>query len=109
MKIFHKELARGRWFNLSFAEQMANLGSEVERTISWKKRSAEYGQNAFFRGLELLDLTISGSKNGTKLKELCRLREILADYFYFDNEYRSTNKSWHNYFFPFNYAVRRNY
>jgi len=30
---FHKELADGKWQLLSFAEQMANIGSEVERTI----------------------------------------------------------------------------
>jgi len=30
-KILHKELAAGKWFKLSLAEQMANIGSEVSR------------------------------------------------------------------------------
>ena len=38
MKSIHKELASGKWFVLSFFEQMANIGSEIERTISWRKK-----------------------------------------------------------------------
>ena len=30
----HKELAAGRWKKLSFCEQMANIGSEVERALA---------------------------------------------------------------------------
>jgi hypothetical protein len=37
-KIIHKSLAAGRWFELSFIEQFANIGSDVERTIQWKKK-----------------------------------------------------------------------
>jgi hypothetical protein len=40
----HRGLAEGRWAEFSFVEQMANVGSEVER--------------AFERSLELLDLTL---------------------------------------------------
>jgi len=63
---------------------------------------------AFERALELLDLTISDSKNIKRLKELLRLRETLADYFAFENEYKSTDKSWQNYFYAFNFAARIN-
>jgi len=31
--IVHKQLASGRWFKLSLVEQLANVGSDVERTI----------------------------------------------------------------------------
>jgi hypothetical protein len=34
MNFVHKELAAGRWQTLSFMEQMANIGSEVERPSS---------------------------------------------------------------------------
>jgi hypothetical protein len=37
MNFEHKELARGRWLELSFFEQMANIGSEIERTIKWRE------------------------------------------------------------------------
>jgi len=109
MEYQHKNLAAGRWQKLSFFEQMANIGSEVERTIKWKnKGNAEYSRMAFERALELLDLTISDSKNIKRLKELLRLRETLADYFAFENEYKSTDKSWQNYFYAFNFAARIN-
>ena len=105
----HKELASGRWEKLSFSEQMANIGSEVERTINWRnKGNIEYSRLAFDRALELLDLTVSASKKYSQLKELLRIREALADYFVFNNEYRSTDKNWQDYFLAFNYAARLN-
>lgn len=107
MSIQHKKLAQGRWFELELLEQLANVGGEVERTISWKnKGNKEYGKLAFERCLELLDLTISDRKNVSRLKELTRLREALADYFFFDNIYNSSDKKWQSYFYPFNYAAR---
>lgn len=69
MKIQHKKLASGSWNKLTFIEQMANIGSEVERTISWKnKGNTEYSKMAFVRALELLDLTITCPKNLKRLK-----------------------------------------
>lgn len=105
----HKNLASGGWQKLSFFEQMANVGSEVERTIKWKnKGNIEYSRMAFERALELLDLTIDNKKSASQLKELLRVRETLADYFAFSNEYGSTDKSWQNYFYAFNFAARIN-
>ena len=107
MSYQHKQLATGRWLELSFVEQMANMGSEIERTILWKnKNNYDYSRKAFERGLELLDLTITDIKNKSRLKELTRLREILIDYFLFDNQYSSSDKLWRNYFYPFNFAAR---
>jgi hypothetical protein len=109
MEYQHKNLATGGWQKLSFFEQMANIGSEVERTIKWKNRgNAEYSRMAFERALELMDLTIDGEKKPSHLKELLRVREMLADYFVFENEYSSTDKSWQNYFYAFNFAARIN-
>lgn len=103
----HKQLASGRWRRLSFFEQMANIGSEVERAILWrKKENADYSNRAFERALELLDLTIANNNNKPQLKELARLRESLVDYFSFNNDYKSSDKKWHNYFFGFNWAAR---
>jgi len=66
----------------------------------------EYSLKAFERALELLDLSIVDAKNKSRLKELLRLREALADHFYFDNEYSSSDASWRKYFFAFSYASR---
>ena len=108
-RIYHKDLTLERWIRFSFCEQMANIGSEVFRAISWKQKNREYSQLAFERALELLDLTLEAvTDSGPRLKELTRLRETLVDYFLFDNAYGSSDKSWETYFGAFNYAARNN-
>jgi len=103
----HRELAGGRWNLLSFAEQMANIGSEVERTISWKKKGRpEISGRAFERALELIDLTIADPKNRPRLREVLRVREAMSDHFYFDNFYQSTPEGWQRYFGSFLIAAR---
>ena len=105
MSYQHQQLASGRWNEMPFFEQMANIGSEVERTIRWKeKNNLEYSRLAFERALELLELTISDEKNRKRLRELTRLKESLADHFEFGNDYHSTGKDWSKYFYVFNYA-----
>jgi hypothetical protein len=107
MSFQHKQLAAGRWRELSFVEQMANVGSEIERTVSWlKKGNSEYGRLAFERTLELLDLTIADARNKSRLRELARVREALADHFAFSNIYNSTDESWQRYFYSFAFAAR---
>ena len=107
MNFQHKNLASGKWKELTFFQQMANIGSEVIRAINWREKNKEYSQMAIDRALELLDLTIDDEKNHQRgrLRELLRLREFLADYFYFDNIYKSSDKNWENYFLAFNYAA----
>jgi hypothetical protein len=102
----HKNLAAGHWNELSFFEQMANVGSEVERTIKWKNKNEEFSRLAFERALELLDLTLSDQKNKKSFREIARAREAIVDHFFGQNEYASTDESWQKYFFAFNYAAR---
>lgn len=100
----HKELARGRWYKFTLAEQLANIGSEVERTILWKnKKNPDYSNKAFIRTIELLDLTVEDTKNKLRLKEILRLREALVDYFVFDNQFSSSDELWRKYFYPHTY------
>jgi hypothetical protein len=110
MNIQHKELAGGRWRKLTFVEQMANIGSEVQRALNWKLRNNEaYCQRAFERALELIDFSIDDSRNFSRLKELTRVREAMADYFVGTNQFSSTKASWEKYFLGFAYAARRNH
>ena len=104
---YQNEQFKIRWNELNFFQQMANVGSEVIRAINWKEKNKEYSQQFIDRALELLDLTIQDKKNQTtnRLKEILRLREVLVDYFYFDNIYKSNNNNWNNYFLAFNYAA----
>lgn len=109
MSLQHQNLAAGRWQQLSFAEQMANVGSEVSRALNWKaKNNEERVQSAFARALELLDLTAGDPRHLTRIREILRLRECLADYFAGDNQHASTEASWRKYFDAFAYLARKN-
>jgi hypothetical protein len=104
-RFHHPGLAQGRWRDLPFISQLANVGSEVERTIKWRHEE-RLSQQAFERALELLDLTIADPKNRGRLRELTRVREALVDYFMFDNDYGSSDALWRSYFYAFSYAAR---
>ncbi|MCG3176506.1 MAG: hypothetical protein MOGMAGMI_01461 [Candidatus Omnitrophica bacterium] len=100
----HPELASGRWSQLTLLEQLGNVGSEVERAVRWKDVDAS--RKAAERALELMDLTLDDLKNRSRLKEIARAREVLADYFFGGNGYLSTPASLSGYFFPFALAAR---
>ena len=107
MSYQHKDLAAGRWSQLSLLEQMANIGGEVERALNWRvKKNADYAQRAFERALELIDLTLDSDRNYAHLKEIARMREAIVDYFFGTNQIKSSESSWRNYFLPFAYASR---
>lgn len=105
--MIHKDLASGRWFTFSLFEQLANVGTDVERAIRWKaKGDLNNSKQAFERALELLTLTIIDPKNrGPRLRELTRTREALIDYFVYNNEFSSTDESWQRYFMYFSYLA----
>ena len=108
MSYQHKELAEGRWSEMPLVEQMANIGSEVERALNWKsKNNPDYSLRAAGRAVELSDLSLASARKFPHLKEIARLREILLDYFYGSNEYGSTESSLRNYFSHFTYAARK--
>lgn len=107
MSYQHKSLAAGRWRSFTLIEQLANIGSEVERALSWRQKgNPEYSRKAFERALELIDLTIADSRHLARLKELTRLREVLLDYFLGDNLFQSNEDLWRKYFYAFGYAAR---
>lgn len=107
--IQHKDLAEGRWQTMPLVEQLANVGSEVGRSIAWRKKNQrEYALKAFFRAIELIDLSINDPKNKSRLRELTRVREVLSDFLFGDNEWNSTEASWQAYFLQFAYAARKN-
>ena len=110
MSVQHKSCAAGRWSQLSFLEQMANIGSEVERALNWQaKNNTSYCHRAAERALELIDLTLERLNGRTRLKEVARAREAIVDYFFGTNQHMSTEASWRKYFLYFAYAARKNY
>lgn len=110
MSYQHKELAAGRWKDLSLLEQMANIGSEVERALNWRaKKNADHAQRALERAIELIDLTLENAGSFAHLKEIARLREAIVDYFFGVNQFKSTESSWRKYFSHFTYAARKDH
>lgn len=108
MTPYHATLTQERWQEFSLVEQLANIGSEVERAIRWREKgNAAYSRRAFERALELLCLTKSDPRHRGRLRELSRLHEALADYFVGSNEFGSTDLSWRRYFDAFAFAARR--
>lgn len=105
--LYHQNLTSERWQQFTLVEQMANIGSEVGRTIKNKGGNEERFQGALYRALELFDLTREDSKNKARLKEISRAREAFLDYAVGDNVYQSTAEQWEKYFTNFALAARR--
>ena len=87
-----------RWQKLSFYQQMGNIGSEIGRVIHWyEKKDKKSKEDALWRALELIDLTIDQRPN----RELFRLREIICDVFLNKNQHNVSTEYLKNYFMDF--------
>jgi len=104
---FYKELAQGRWFALSLAEQFANIGSDVGRAALWQGKNKEHFENAVIRTLELFDLTLADSRWQGRLREIARAREVFCDAVLGGQQYNSTLADLDAYFLPFAFAARK--
>lgn len=106
----HRDLADGRWWSLSLAEQMGNIGSEIGRAASWSTRHPQRSEAALHRALELIDLTLDDPRvRGSlpRLREIARVREVVVDFFAGPNQYGSTAASLQRYFDAFAAVARR--
>lgn len=103
---FHKELAAGRWFTLSLAEQLGNIGSEVGRTRAWQGKDEKLFQGAVDRALELFDLTLADVRWKGRLREIARAREVFCDAVLGGKEYTSSLEGLESYFLPFALEAR---
>ena len=106
MAPFHEQLSAGRWHSLSLIEQLANVGSDVARAARWYGKDHQRCELAFYRALELLDLTIADERWKGRLKELTRARELLCDAMFGGTTYGSDLASLDRYFFHFAMAAR---
>ncbi len=106
----HTELAAGRWWTLSLAEQLGHVGSEVSRTLRWQSRNPQIAHGALQRALELLDLTLADPRyrrHVARLREIARAREVLVDFVAGSNRYQSTGPSLQRYFDAYAVAAHR--
>lgn len=103
----HKELAAGRWFELSLAQQLGNIGSEVSRAIRWQKKDENLYQGAINRALELFDLTLEDKRWRGRLREIAIAREVFCDAIYGGNLYKSKLEDMERYLLPFAIAAQK--
>lgn len=103
-KIFEQQ-----WKQFSLAQQLGNIGSEVNRAICWKdKGDIKKVNGSAERVLELIDLTITDKRWSNKLREILFLREVFCDYFFNLSNYNVTTQQLKNYFLPFALIVVKN-
>ena len=82
----HTSLENGRWAEMSFPQQMANIGSETSRVLKALQAGKDSrAEGAFARAQELIDLTIKFGRLDSSLvvrsamwEELCRFREFFC-------------------------------
>lgn len=105
----HVDLAAGRWKALSLVEQLANIGSEVDRAIKAHEAGrAERRDAAVNRGLELFDLTAADDRwRGARRREVLRAREEFCALFWGDPDRPGDAASLSGYFLHFAVAARR--
>lgn len=106
----HKQMAAGRWWELTLCEQLAHIGSEVSRFLRWRERNPRIAQGALMRAIELLDLTLDDTRHRTsvaRLREIARTREVLLDFVVGPNAYHSSGPALQKYFDVFARAAAR--
>lgn len=104
----HAGLANGRWKSLTLIEQLANVGSEVDRAIKAHETSrADRRDAAVDRALELFDLTAADDRwRGPRRREVLRAREEFCALFWADEKRQEEIASLSKYFLYFALAAR---
>jgi hypothetical protein len=108
----HRDLAAGRWWTLTLAEQLGNVGSEISRAARWQRRDAGRARAAVHRALELIDLTLDDPRHRQsfpRLREIARARELVVDFFDGPTQYGSTAAALQKYFDAYALAARRSH
>jgi len=100
---------RARWAELSFNEQMGNIGSEVGRAIiAHREGKPDRESRAIDRAIDLFSATtevLIGTKYSYRLKEVLRARDEFLRLF-FDGTFEADADNIERYFMYFAYAAR---
>jgi len=98
-----------RWERFSLVEQLANVGSEVERAIrAHDAGNAERFNNALGRALSLFDLTATDPRwAGHRRREVLRAREEFCRLFFDTDPPEASAPGLRRYFLAFGVAARR--
>jgi hypothetical protein len=97
-----------QWRRFSLVEQLANVGSEVERAIRARQAGqAERFENAQSRALALFDLTATdGRWQGPRRREILRAREEFCRLFHDPSVPADSAEGLRRYFLAFAVAAR---
>lgn len=101
----HKNLAAGRWGQLSFSEQMGNIGSEVGRARLAQNNNSVRFDGAVRRALDLFDLALADNRWRGRQFELARARELFCAASLGQEEYATSLADLDRYFMQFATAV----
>jgi hypothetical protein len=105
----HRDLASGRWHTMTLVEQLANVGSEVNRAIEAQAGGrVRRRDQALKRALELFDLTGTDDRwRGHRRREVLRVREEFGQLFYVDDAPPGSAASLQRYFLQLGVLARR--
>lgn len=105
----HAGLVAGRWAALTLAEQLGNVGSEVDRAIAaWGTRRPDRFEKALDRALDLFDLTAGDDRwAGHRRREILRAREEFCRLFFEDAPPAEAARTLSSYFLRFAMLARR--
>jgi hypothetical protein len=105
----HAGLAAGRWATLSLAEQLANVGSEVQRAIhAWEAQRSNRFDRALARALDLFDLTARDDRwRGPRRREVLRAREEFCRLFFDEHCPPGAARTLNEYFLRFAVLARQ--
>jgi hypothetical protein len=102
------QVDRARWAQMDILNQMGNIGSEVGRTISAKRRGDdERFDGALNRALDLFDATTESlaAQRSPRLKEVLRARDQFLSLF-FAGTFEQDADNIERYFMQFAVAAR---
>jgi hypothetical protein len=105
----HVGLAAGRWATLSLAEQLANVGTEVDRAVvAWEAARTDRFDRALARALELFDLTAGDPRwRGPRRREILRARQEFCLLFFDEDVAPGAARTLRNYFLHFALLARQ--
>ena len=98
-----------RWGTLTVAEQLAHVGSEVERALrAHEARNDARRDFAIARALELFDLTVADPRwRGPRRREILRARENFCGQLFVDRPLAGSAAGLRKYFLAFAILARR--
>jgi hypothetical protein len=98
-----------RWADLTLAEQLAHVGSEVERVLRANEAgNASRREHALSRALELFDLTAADHRwRGPRRREVLRAREELCAVVFGAHPAPASGAGLRRYFLAFAVLARR--